>query len=107
MASSPPRWIFQPLYTTIHHFYCFFLDKLKKSFIFLKDFFALIIRLGPLALTNKRRAQDVVVVFQNAPIYTGRQPFNGRKNFLIFFENRPRRREVLEFGAHFRGLTKK
>jgi len=61
MASSPPRWIFQPLYTTIHHFYVLFLDKLKKSFIFLKDFFAFIICLRPLALTNKHQAQDIVV----------------------------------------------
>jgi hypothetical protein len=61
MASSPPRWIFQPLYTTIHHFYVLFLDKLKKSFTFLKDFFAFVICLPPLALTNKHQAQDIVV----------------------------------------------
>jgi len=84
-ASSPPRRYFQPLYTTIHHFYVFFLGKLKKSFKFLKDFFMFVICVGCFALTNNGQTQDIVVARTQGPIYMGAAGGARRGKFFIFF----------------------
>jgi hypothetical protein len=86
IAASPPSRDFQPLYTTIHHFFYTFLDKIKKSFLKMKDFITAGERLKPCGNWIRRLTTTYSCSRRHPPLNMLFPRLKLIEKFFIFFK---------------------